>query len=291
MHSKLLVICGPTATGKTALAIKLAKRFHGIPISADSRQVYKYMDIGTGKEGHMLGYDLVNPDEEFSVSQYLNFAREKIKEIHSDKRLPILVGGSGLYIKAVVDGIETAEIMPNKILRENLKNRSIEDLFNILKNGDPQRAARMNESDRRNPRRLIRAIEISTQNPHMHFSKAHIPSMDVLFIGLTAPSQSLEKFINKRVNKRVKSGFDKEIDFLKENNFWEHIPQTTLGYKNWPDIDKWKKEELKYAKRQLTWFKKDKRIYWFDVTKPDFERKVEILVQKWYNKVINAKKD
>src|SRR5687767_6639381 len=122
---KLLVICGPTATGKSSLAFKLARKFNGELISADSRQVYIGMDIGTGKEWgegvEIWGYDLVDPDKEFSVAQYLRFATKKISDIEKRGKLPILVGGTGLYIKGVVDGIPTVDVPRNKKLREILE--------------------------------------------------------------------------------------------------------------------------------------------------------------------------
>lgn len=280
--SKLLVICGPTATGKTALAISLAQKFDAILVSADSRMVYKHMDIGTGKDiekyGKILGYDLVDPNEEFSVSQYSLFAQNTIKKIIEQKKLPILVGGSGLYIKAVVDGIATSNIPPNEVLRENLRDKTAEQLFKILKNSDSKKALEMNDSDRKNPRRLIRAIEIAGKNINTDF-----PQYDVLMIGLSLEKQELEHRIKTRVEQRIKEGMEKEIEYLKSKNFWNGAPSMTIGYKDFPDLGKWKTEEIKYAKRQTTWFKKDKRIKWFDAGKSGFEKDVEKLTQKWYS--------
>jgi tRNA dimethylallyltransferase len=283
--NKLLVICGPTATGKTELAFYLAKKFNSTLLSADSRMVYKHMDIGTGKDihkyGKILGYDLVEPNEEFSVSNYLRFAREKISEIQKQNKLPILVGGSGLYIKAVTDGIQTSEIMPNKILRENLKDKTSHELFKILKNEDSLYANNMNESDRQNPRRLMRAIEITSDLTQKIDQEKE--NYNILFIGLIVDKEVLKERINERVEKRVTAGFEEEIKFLKEKGFWEGAPRFTLGYKEWPNIEKWKLMEFKYAKRQLTWFKKDKRINWFDITTSSFKKEVENLTKKWYS--------
>src|SRR5258708_17897524 len=165
MSQKLLVICGPTATGKTRLALDLAKKFDGILISADSRQVYKYMDIGTGKDfKNILGYDLVNPNEEFSVSNYSRLEREEIKKMQNKNLLPILVGGTGLYIKAVIDNIATINVAPDKNLRENLHSKTIDELYEILVKINPEKAESMNESDRKNSRRLVRAIVIVSSN-------------------------------------------------------------------------------------------------------------------------------
>ncbi len=279
--NKLLVICGPTAIGKTQLALSLSEKFSGTLISADSRQVYKYMDIGTGKDAkNILGYDLVNPDEEFSISQYSRFARKKVQEIQKKNKLPILVGGSGLYIKSVTDNVDTINIPSNKTLRDNLKDKNVEELIKILEIADLDKLESMNNSDRNNPRRLIRAIEVAAD------SNTRVKSnyvYNILFIGLSASLEELKRRIEKRVDERVKQGFSDEVEFLKKNNFWSGAPSKTLGYKDWPDIAKWKSEEIQYAKRQMTWFKKEKRINWFDVTSENFEKEVEKLIQKWYS--------
>jgi tRNA dimethylallyltransferase len=280
--TKLLVICGPTATGKTKLASLLAKKFNGELISADSRMVYKHMDIGTGKDknkyGLISGYDLVNPNEEFSVSHYINFAEKEIKRIIDQKKLPILVGGTGLYLKAITEGIETASIPQNKKLRKNLENKTPEELFEILQKTNRQKAISMNDSDKKNPRRLIRAIEVSDELPQEKVIKDY----DILMIGLITSYEELKNRIDKRVDERIDLGFEKEINFLKENNFWNKVPLKTLGYKDWPDVKKWKIEEYKYSKRQMTWFKKNKQIIWFDIKRPDFQKEVEKLTQTWY---------
>lgn len=279
--NKLIVICGPTATGKTKFGFQLAKEFNGILISADSRQVYKHMDIGTGKGNEkVLGYDLVNPNEEFSVSAYVDFAQKTIENIYKENKLPILVGGTGLYIKAITDGIETAHVPPDEKLREELAKKSVDELFKLLEEVSYKKAILMNESDRKNPRRLVRAIEIANSNLKSKISK---PDYDILFVGLTAPLFELKERIEKRVAERIKMGFQEEIEFLKKNGFWEGAPQSTLGYREWPDINKWKLEEFKYVKRQMTWFKKDSRIKWFNVNDSVYKNEVENWVRKWYS--------
>lgn len=298
---KLLVICGPTATGKTSLAIALAKKFNGEIVSADSRQVYKGMDIGTGKEWGdvpIWGYDLVDPKRDFSISQYLKFARKVIADIAKRGKLPILVGGTGFYIKGVVDGIPTAEIPRNKKLRQKLEEKRATDLFENLSQLDAVRAGSMNSSDKKNPRRLIRAIEIATwkleHGDVSHTSYiAHPASM--LMIGLTAPKEFLGKRIIDRVNARVKTGAKKEIEELLENSIdWNDQAMQALGYRQWRDffegevpeevvIAEWTREEVKYAKRQITWFKKDKRVNWFDISQHGYQKKVEFMAKKWYD--------
>ncbi|MEK7113015.1 MAG: tRNA (adenosine(37)-N6)-dimethylallyltransferase MiaA [Patescibacteria group bacterium] len=311
---KLLVICGPTATGKTALAVKLAKKLGGEIISADSRQVYKGMDIGTGKdlpknaeknEGYYLikavrvwGYDLVDPKKDFSVANYVRFARKVVGEVGGRMKLPILVGGTGLYIQGVVDGIPTADVPKNENLRKNLIGKSPEELFEILAQQDPIRAASLNASDRKNPRRLIRAIEIAQRKLQTgrELDKSFASKdYSTLFVGLTAPKEYLLGKIDERVEARVEAGVEEEIRKLLERGVsWEDQAMTALGYRQWKEyfdkgktkekvISEWKNEERKYAKRQITWFKRDGRINWFNITRPSWDKKVEKLVKKWYN--------
>lgn len=327
---KLLVICGPTATGKTNLALRLAssigrsssgrKKFKGELVSADSRQVYVGMDIGTGKDlpknskfqksktpsiggfyevdgVKIWGYDLVDPKEGFSVAQYLKIAEKMIEDIWKREKLPILVGGTGLYIKGVVDGIATVTIPRNVVLRKYLEEKNAKELFEMLATLDPIKAGSMNLSDRKNPRRLIRAIEIADRKIKSKGGKDRkLLADDVLIIGLISPNKVLNGKIDKRVDKRIKQGFEDEIRALfKKGLSWDKQSMTSLGYRQWRDfieglatkdevLEKWKREEKKYAKRQITWFKKDKRINWFDITKKGWEKEVEKLVKEWYKK-------
>lgn len=293
IKQQLLVICGPTATGKTKLAFYLAKMLNGEIISADSRQVYKYMDIGTGKDtttfGKVLGYDLVDPDEEFSVSQYAKFANNAIDKIYKQKALPILVGGTGFYIHAVIDGIDTIDISRDESLREKYKYKTSEELFDLLEKLDFGKANSMNNSDKNNSRRLIRAIEVA----HKITSKRNLslPNYDVLMIGLSTSLDELRRRVDERVEERIKIGFSDEVELLKKKGFWDGAPSRTLGYKDWPNIEKWKLEEFKYAKRQVTWFKRDARIKWFDVSKAGWEKEVELMAKKWYSQARYAEKN
>ena len=301
---KLLVICGPTATGKTSLAIKLARKLDGELISADSRQVYIGMDIGTGKEWSddikIWGYDLVDPQKEFSVAQYLRFTIKQIEDIHERGKLPILVGGTGLYIKGVVDGIPTASVPQNKKLRKILEEKSADELYEMLSQIDSTKAASLNFSDRKNPRRLVRAVEVATwmiDNSHKISKPAisHQPLAISLFIGLTSDKNKLDENISKRVDERIKKGAKEEVKELIKNGVnWDSQSMMSLGYRQWRDyfegavdeetvIEEWKKDERKYAKRQMTWFKKDKRVVWFDISDSNYVKKVEKLAEKWFN--------
>jgi tRNA dimethylallyltransferase len=323
---KLLVICGPTATGKTSLALHLAKLLASGPevsgqagelISADSRQVYKWMNIGTGKDlpvnsklktqnsklpGYyevdgvkIWGYDLVGPTEEFSVSKYVQIVEKVIKDIWVRDKLPILVGGTGLYIKGVVNGISTAEIPKSLSLRQLYKGKTVDELQEILGSIDPFKLASMNVSDRKNLRRLVRAIEVASAKVKSEKLKVKSLVFDLSFIGLTAPKKYLDKNIDERVDMRVSQGIEKEIENLfKKGVTWSNQSMQALGYKQWEGffenlkslydvVLSWKRAEMQYAKRQMTWFKPDKRINWFDISKDGWEKEVEKLVGKWYN--------
>ena len=325
--NKLLVICGPTATGKTSLALHLAKALEGELVSADSRQVYVGMNIGTGKEipkgfgfrnsdleikgsevgyysdgdTRIWGYDLVEPSKNFSVGKYLKYTDAIIGDIRKRGKLPILVGGTGLYIKAVVDRIPTAEIPKNKNLRKSLEGKLANELFEILAALDPIRVASMNTSDKKNPRRLIRAIEVAEYNIHLPKRRNHPKKhLAVLFVGLTAPKKYLFDLVDKRVDARVKFGQEKEVkSLLLSGVSWDSQAVSALGYGQWRKffekkapkrqiIDLWRKDERNYVKRQITWFKRDKRVAWFDISNQGWHKSVEKLVKKWYSSKHNG---
>lgn len=320
--NKLLVICGPTATGKTSLGIHLAQKFAGEIISADSRQVYRGMDIGTGKdieigvwrtvrrgkEEEPQGYwevegvpvhllDVVNPNQEFSVGHYYNLAWSKIKNLWQKGKLPLLVGGTGFYIKAVVDGIETLKIPPNPKLRKDLEGKMPEQLLVELEKFDPDKVAKMNISDRNNPRRLIRAIEIARwRMENQTWTPPEHQSSEAFFIGLKAPLKILYERIGQRVGKRLKMGAQQEIEKLLQKGYdWRNSAlAVTIGYREWQPffdgqatkeevIKRWQFAEHDYSRRQMTWFKKDKRINWFDITRKGWQDEVETLVKNWYH--------
>jgi tRNA dimethylallyltransferase len=274
MSNKLLVILGPTASGKTDLSIKLAKKFNGEIISADSRQIYRGMDIGSGKVTkkemknipHYL-LDVASPKKRFAVTQYRKLALKAIKDIQKRGKLPILVGGTAFYIQAVIDGITIPEVKADWKLRKQLEKE--DNLYEILKKLDPQRAETI---DKDNPRRLIRAIEIvlKTKKPIPKIKQNPIKS-DVLIIGIT--KNNLKELINKRLFKRLKNGMIAEIKNLRSIISWKRLEEFGLEYRfiaqylqgkisKQTMIDKIQKESEHFAKRQMTWFKKDKRINW-----------------------------
>lgn len=324
---KLPVICGPTATGKTDLALYLSKKFQGEIISADSRQVYRGMDIITGKDlpvsaklqitndklqikdkHFTVGYrlkdqipiwlvDIVTPDYLFNVGEYTKLAKGVIEDIRSRQKLPIIVGGTGLYIKSLIEPLSFVTIPRNVQLRNQLEKLDKNTLAEFLKKENPEKWEMMNQSDRGNPRRLIRAIEITqyVQKYNISMYRNIDKQANTLLIGLYAPLSQLYKQIDRRVDERMLSGAEKEVKRLVSEGFtWSHsVLGVTIGYKEWQDYfankitkeevsQKWKYAEHAYARRQMTWFKKQKSIHWFDITHPTYKEKIEQLVTKWY---------
>ena len=246
------------------------------------------------------GYDLVDPKQDFSVSEFIKIAPKIIKNVRLRGKLPILVGGTGLYIKGVVDGIETSDVPKNDNLRKELADKKTNELFEMLAVFSPVKAASLNQSDRKNSRRLLRAIEVAKWKAKNGVKKTKTDkpdANDVLFIGLMAPSDVLVDKIKVRVHSRVISGVEKEIQSLLQSGvLWSMQSMDTLGYKEWVDYfmgnknkedvtEKWVRGEKNYAKRQKTWFKKDKRINWYDITKSNWRKSIEKQVKRWHNEV------
>jgi tRNA dimethylallyltransferase len=321
MGNKLLVICGPTATGKTQLGVNLAKKFGGEIVSADSRQIYKGMDIATGKDlpseakfhsvlgktKFGIGYylfdrvpvwmlDVVLPNHPFSVADFHEIAHGIIENIWRRGKLPIIVGGTGLYIKAMIDGIETLGIPPNPQLRMAYTGKSVQELFDILFHLNPETANKLNNDDRQNKRRLIRKIEIAQAGVKITKKMKEWRNLDVLCFGLVISSQKLYERINRRIDEWVKGGAVEEVGKLLAMGYSWNLPAMSgIGYRQWRPyfegktdlsqvLQKWKFDEHAYARRQMTWFKKDKRIHWFDISGQKWENRVEKLVSWWTKK-------
>ncbi len=348
--NKLLIIYGSTATGKTDLGVLLAKRFNGEIVSADSRQVYKGMDIGTGKDippnskvksqnaklqfksqKFTIGFrekvgipiwlvDICEPDYRFNVGEYQKLAKLAIAEIWSRGKLPIIIGGTGLYIRSLIEPLDMMRIPPNISLRQKLDTYSIDALQKELQQLNLNRFQHMNESDRHNPRRLIRAIEVAMfQKIFPSYSSSEgipygIPESrsslkassrphsnnNILLIGLTTSQEELEKRIDQRVEKRMQQGIITEIEsMLKKGYVWKLPSMSALGYREWKEyfeassnkealkkniIRLWKLHERQYAKRQMTYFKKMKGTNWFDITEDSYINRILDRVETWYNK-------
>jgi len=278
--SKIYIIVGPTASGKTAYSIKLAKKVDGEIISADSRQVYKGLDIGTGKvtKKEMAGIphhllDVANPRKRFTVADWQKQARQKIEEILARGKTPIIVGGTGFYIQSIVDDLVLPEVPPNKELRAKLALKTPAELFKILKTLDPERAKNI---DNQNPLRLIRAIEIAEALGKVPSLKKSVnPKYDFIQIGIKVEQEKLNKKIYRRLIERLKHGMIAEIKRLHTNGLsWKRMEELGLEYRylarflqgkiTRPEmIDRLYREIVKYSKRQMTWFKRDKKIKWF----------------------------
>ncbi|MEK7539418.1 MAG: tRNA (adenosine(37)-N6)-dimethylallyltransferase MiaA [Patescibacteria group bacterium] len=271
MKPKVIVILGQTATGKSALAVKIAKKVGGEIISADSRQVYKKLDIGTGKitKKEMRGIshhliDVANPKTNFTIAQYKELAFKIIKEIIARGKTPIICGGAGFYIEAITRGVIFPEVPPNLKLRKKLGLLSAIALFSTLKKLDLERT---NNIDPQNKVRLIRAIEIAKALGKVPPITETIPPYEFIKIGLYLTSDKLKKKVKKRVKKMFQAGLLNEIKKLKKTGISnKRFSEFGFEYFN-PTYEKVVAETLKYAKRQMTWFKRDKQIKWFDASK------------------------
>lgn len=313
---KLCVVLGPTATGKTDLALDLAKKFNGELVSCDSRQVYQGLDIGTGKmpgekwsvkkgdgwweiEGVKIWmYDVVNFKKQYTVSGYVKDAEKIIRKIIKRKKLPIIVGGTGFYLRAILEGFESLSAPVNKSLRKELGKLSKKELQEKLKKLNLPKWEALNNSDRQNPRRLIRALELTSPT----VSNKWIPAfagMTILKIGLTAPRPYLYKKVDERVINRIKQGMLEEAKDLYQSGLTcSRMRQLGLEYGVLADYMEGKIKKFEgdqglikimqgkihgFVRRQLTWFKKEKDVHWFDVSKKDYQEKIENLVAKWYD--------
>jgi tRNA dimethylallyltransferase len=291
---KLIVILGPTASGKTELGVRLAKKFSGEIVSTDSRQVYKKMNIGTAKptkkEIKIVPYyliDFLNLNQKFNVALYKKMALKAIGDIQRRGKIPFLVGGTGLYIKAIVDNIEFPTVPAQKKLREKLEKKTVIELFEIYKKLDSLGARFI---EKKNKRRLIRAIEVCkvTKKPFWQQRERGKSLFDILQIGMKLSKTELKKRIEKRIEKMFKMGLEKEVKKLVKKYGWNISQMQTIGYQEWREYFEGKinKEEIKrkinlhtiqFAKRQMTWFKRDKRIKWTPPTHHPY---------KWAEKLI-----
>ena len=324
MKNKVVFIVGPTGVGKTDLAFKLAKKFDGELISVDSVQVYKKLNIISGKDipkdtqfislpelsknGINAGYynynsipifllDVVEPTFSFSVSQFHKLASKVIQYTGYRGNLPIIVGGTGLYVKSLIDGLDKLP-EPDLELRRKLETLNVEDLQKKLKKLNPEKFKSMNDSDVQNKRRLIRAIEISksklptTNYPEGASSAYQLPTnFDSLVIGLTCKREVLKERIDKRVEERLKNGALQEAEGLFKNykNLSRQVKDAN-GYKQLfmflndmisfeEAVYRWKISEYRHAKNQMTWFQKYGNVKWFNIEEKEFDSKINESVQ------------
>jgi tRNA dimethylallyltransferase len=284
----VVAVVGPTGIGKSRLGLHLASTLGGEIINADSRQVYRYMDIGTDKPGpeerarvphHLI--DIIDPDESFSLALYQSQVSRAIEAITQRGRLPVLVGGSGLYVWAVLEGWTVPEVPPDPRLRRRLAERAaaegIEALYHRLRSLDPVSAGRINP---RNLRRIIRALEVyeATGRPPSHVQGKSPPAFDTLIIGLTAERSRLYALIDRRVDEMLHRGLVAEVRSLADRGYGFDLPSmSSVGYRQIgrfirgemdlpAAVSQIKFETHRFARHQYAWFRlTDPRIKWFDI--------------------------
>lgn len=288
---KVIVICGPTASGKTALSIALAKKIGGEIVSADSMQIYKDMDIGSAKptKEEMQGIkhymlDFVSPKERYSVAEYKKQAEQAIQEILQKGKTPIIVGGTGLYVNSLIYGIEYQDTKIDEEYREKLEKivveEGLEKLYEQAKEIDPQAMETISPNDRK---RIIRVLEIyhetgKTKTQQEIESRKNEVKYDYKVFAITMERSILYERINKRVDIMVEQGLIQEVQNLIQKYDQYPTAMQALGYKEIKQylegntskeeaIETIKQETRRYAKRQLTWFRKNKETIWLDASK------------------------
>jgi len=300
--NRLVAIVGPTAIGKSQLALYLAQTFDGEIVSADSRQVYRHMDTGTAKPSpeelslvphHLI--NIINPDENFSLAQYQGLAYQAISDIQEGNKLALLVGGSGLYLWSVVEGWGIPQVPPDPELRQSLEEVAKADkdeLYQQLMKVEPVAGQRI---DPRNIRRVTRALEVynSTQTPFSQLQRKQAPPFDIFIIGLTADRAELYRRIDARVDEMIEQGLVEEVKKLVNMGYDSNLPAMSgIGYKQIAiflrgemtlpaAIQQIKFETHRFVRHQYNWFQlNDDRIYWFDIlNEPD--SKITELVAKF----------
>ncbi len=299
----LIAIVGPTALAKSKLALNLAQGFDGEIVSADSRQVYRYMDIGTAKPSleerslvrhHVI--DVVNPDDDFSLALFQQLANQALKAISHAGKIPFLVGGSGLYIWSLLEGWSLPQVPPHPEFRRNLQARAQAEgsdvLYEELQGLDPVAAERI---DPKNVRRVIRALEVyqATGKPFSQLQQKQPLPFQILIIGLTAERDELYRRIDSRVDDMINRGLVDEVKGLLQCGYSLSLPSMSgLGYKQigtflqgeldlGSAIQNIKYETHRFARHQYAWFRlRDQRIHWFDV-KQEYEELVEELISRF----------
>jgi tRNA dimethylallyltransferase len=277
--NSLLGIVGPTGVGKTALAIEIAKLTPSILVSADSRQVYREMDIVTGKDHpkdlKIYGIDICDPDKSCSVAVWYDAVRPAMEKAWRDGKLVIVVGGTGLYLRAVTEGIETMQVPINEKLRDELGERSVTELQEKLSALSPEKLTGMNHSDQGNPRRLVRAIEVAQYEQGTPLTPKIDDPRSTRLIGLRPPVSGYSDIVTKRVKQRLQNGAVEETKKLLTMYGKDLQSFSAIGYRSIAEYlegklceeemtARWVADELAYAKRQMTWFRKVGAIKWYD---------------------------
>lgn len=286
----LIAVVGPTAVGKTAVAQRIAEQYNGEIITADSRTIYRGLDIGTAKPtfsrgeaatcgcDHFFGsvrhhlINIINPDERFSVVEFQTRAERCLAVILEQKKTPIVCGGTGLYVSSLIDPVSFSLLETAPELRVMLEQKPLPELIALLETKDPATASKV---DLKNPRRVVRALEIilATHKPRQPLAKRELPFIPCM-IGLSLPLTTLRERIAERIETQLKLGLEKEAFVLSERYGWDAPALSAIGYREWRPyatgevtrtevIARLQIDTRQYAKRQDTWFKRDKRIQWF----------------------------
>ncbi len=303
MESKVIIIVGPTCSGKTKLGILLAEKLKTEIISADSRQIYKHLNIGTAKpsedELKRIKHHFINklePNENYNVSKFENDALKSIRNLLDNKKIPIVVGGSGLYIKALVDGIFNAVDIDEEFRNQLLEKRKLfgnEYLYDELKKVDPISAEKMLPQNWKRVMRALEVFHLSGKQISAHH-KEQRRNVDIKFLqfGLRWNREILYANIEKRVDEMIENGLVEETKFLIENYNRDLNSLNTVGYKelisyldNKISLDRAieliKRNTRRFAKRQLTWFRADDRIVWFNIkSQKDFETIADEIIRR-----------
>lgn len=299
---KVVVICGPTASGKTALSIELAKKINGEIVSCDSMQIYKEMDIGTAKttKEEMQGIkhymlDIISPKERYSVADYKKEAKNAIREILKKGKTPIVVGGTGLYVDSLIYEIEYPNIEFDEEYRKKLEiqveKEGLENLYEQAKKIDPEAIKKISQNDKK---RIIRILEIYhatgyNKTEQERKSREKEPEFDYKVYGLNMPREKLYKRIDLRVDIMIKQGLIEEVEKIYKKYSKFPTAMQGLGYKEVVDylnnnltkeemIEKIKQETRRYAKRQMTWFRKNKQTIWLD-TENTVQNNLQIILE------------
>ncbi len=295
-RNKVIAIAGPTASGKTSLAIEIAKALKTEIISADSRQIYKEFDIATAKPSkqemqgikhHLI--DVVSPEEEFTVADFADKAAEVMRNLFEQGKIPVVAGGTGLYFRILLENYDMPKVAPDKELRKKLHNiekeQGVQALYDLLKQQDPVLAENMHPN---NTVKIIRALEVckTLGIPMSQAQKKKDPLYDVIWIGLGHLNGEDRQFLYNRTDKRVdlmlEQGLEQEAKKLYEKYGKINSLLKTIGYQEFIDyfeekisyeqcIEKIKQNTRRYAKRQLTWFRRNEDIKWFDIRKETTE--------------------
>ncbi|WP_186577391.1 tRNA (adenosine(37)-N6)-dimethylallyltransferase MiaA [Aquibacillus kalidii] len=302
MRQKVIAVVGPTAVGKTSLSVEIAKKFSGEIISGDSMQIYKGMDIGTAKvtnteKENIPHYmiDIKEPNESFSVADFQEQVHHYIKEISDKKHLPIIVGGTGLYIQAALFGYNFAEKKRDDSFQIKIENeieeKGIMSVYKRLERIDPEQASKIHPN---NTRRVVRALEVYERTgmtmTAYHEQQQLVSPFDPILIGLEMDRPLLYERINQRVDQMIKEGLVNEVRFFYEKGLKDSQSMKAIGYKEFipyfegnqsleDSIEILKRNSRRYAKRQYTWFRNKMDVDWYTITHEDKSEKIEIILQ------------